>query len=80
MARKTSRLHIFLASTGFLLSYWRRMVRFAEVWLKIKSMSDLSEAPGQGVIFALMCKLAHLRVPQLDCDLSVGKGGGEGVV
>ena len=54
--------------------------RFAEVGLKIRSLLDLSEAPGQGVIFALLIQLAHLSVPQLDCDLSVGKGGWEGVV
>ena len=54
--------------------------RFAEVGLKIKSLSDLSEAPGQGVIFALVFQLAHLSVPQLDCDLSVGNGGWEGLL
>ena len=52
--------------------------RFVGAGLKITTLRDLSEAPVQGVIFALEIMPVHLGV-QLDCDLSVGKREWEGL-
>ena len=53
--------------------------RFVGAGLKITTLRDLSEAPGQGVIFALEILPVHLGL-QLDCDLSMGSGEWEGSV